>query len=325
MITQTFKSGGLLHGNIRPLIIRCKSTTTSISKSSSKYCQQLVKTHDFENFLCGLLFPNEYRDAFYVIRAFNIEVAMIKDHAIGNPLAARVRFQWWRNMIAEMYSGEDSQVFNGQPVAQSLKHIIDKYKLSQSWLDRCFESRASDWSNTGIETLDELEEYAERSQSSLLYLLLETFRVKDEQLEYAASHVGVCSGIVTLLRGTPHHISQHQTYFPRATLLEAGISPEVVISQNMSEQQRKALQDVTYNVASQAFGHLDQARKICKDTPPKEAIFVLLPAIRSSIYFEQLRTANFDVFHPSLILSPRIQLWFQFKLLQSVFMKRLMI
>lgn len=307
----------------RLLSLHSSRLVNTLSPTSIQYCQQLVKTHDFENYLCGLLFPYEHRDAFFVLRAFNVEVAMIKDHAIGNPLAARVRFQWWRNVISDMYSVEGANAFSGQPVAQSLKYTIDKYKLSQSWLDRNFESRASDWSSTGIETLDELEDYAERSHSSILYLMLEILGVKEEQLEYTASHIGVCSGIVTLLRGTAHHISQQQTYFPRATLLEAGITPEIVISQTMTEEQRKALQDVTFNVASQAFGHLDQARKICKEIPPKAAIYALLPAVRSSIYLDKLRAADFDVFHPSLVLSPSSQLWFQLKLAQAVFWKRI--
>lgn len=57
-------------------------------------------------------------------------------------------------------------------------------------------------------SMDDLENYAEYSHSSILYLLLETMEVKNETAEYAASHVGVCKGIVTLLRGYSHHASQ---------------------------------------------------------------------------------------------------------------------
>lgn len=57
-------------------------------------------------------------------------------------------------------------------------------------------------------TMDDLESYAEYSQSSLLYLLLEAMNIKDENAEFAASHVGVCKGIVTLLRAQHHHQTQ---------------------------------------------------------------------------------------------------------------------
>lgn len=56
-----------------------------------------------------------------------------------------------------------------------------------------------------LDTMDDLENVAEYSQSSLLYLLLEALGVHGEDIEYAASHVGVCKGIVTLLRGHEVH------------------------------------------------------------------------------------------------------------------------
>lgn len=62
-------------------------------------------------------------------------------------------------------------------------------------------------------TMDDLEDYAEYSQSSLLYLTLESMGIKDENTEFIASHLGVCKGILTLLRA--HSVHQTQvSYFP---------------------------------------------------------------------------------------------------------------
>lgn len=55
------------------------------------------------------------------------------------------------------------------------------------------------------ETIDALETEAELSHSSLNYILLQAMKVDDEQAQYAASHLGVCGGIVTLLRAIPHN------------------------------------------------------------------------------------------------------------------------
>ncbi len=62
--------------------------------------------------------------------------------------------------------------------------------------------------STEFSSMDDLESYGEYSQSSLLYLLLEAMQVRCEPAEFAASHVGVCKGIVTLLRGHELHRSQ---------------------------------------------------------------------------------------------------------------------
>ena len=59
-------------------------------------------------------------------------------------------------------------------------------------------------------TMNDLELYAENSHSSQLYLMLEALQIKDEHTEFIASHVGVCKGLITLLRGHMFHISQVQ-------------------------------------------------------------------------------------------------------------------
>jgi hypothetical protein len=57
-------------------------------------------------------------------------------------------------------------------------------------------------------SMSDMENYAEYSQSSLLYLMLEAMNIKHEQTEYAASHVGVCHGILVLLKAHTYHASQ---------------------------------------------------------------------------------------------------------------------
>ena len=58
------------------------------------------------------------------------------------------------------------------------------------------------------QTLDEMEDFAENAHSSILYILLNMFGATDEDMSFAASHVGVCSGMVTQLRGMAHMASQ---------------------------------------------------------------------------------------------------------------------
>ncbi len=77
--------------------------------------------------------------------------------------------------------------------------------------------RYSDILNGGLlEDMDALENYAEYSHSSINYLLLEVLGIHDEQMQYIASHVGVASGIMSLLRGFAHHSANVSTcpFFP---------------------------------------------------------------------------------------------------------------
>jgi Squalene/phytoene synthase len=58
------------------------------------------------------------------------------------------------------------------------------------------------------QTLDEMEDFAENAHSSILYILLNMFGSTDEDMSFAASHVGVCSGMVTQLRGMAQMAAQ---------------------------------------------------------------------------------------------------------------------
>lgn len=164
--------------------------------------------HDFDNYLAGLLVPKQYRAAYFAIRAYNVEIATIKDQMGGNALAGRVRFQWWRDVIEEMYSGKASPAQQQQPTALALSYYANKHGLSRRWLDRSLDARQRDASQSQPESLDDLENYAEHGHSSILYALLETMDIRDEEANFMASHVGVASGLTTLLRGFPHHTSK---------------------------------------------------------------------------------------------------------------------
>lgn len=199
------------------------------SQPASDYCVDLVKSADFDNYLCGLLMPKPAKRAFFAIRAFNVEIAQIRDHSNNNFLTGRIRFQYWRDSIDKIYCSSSNSNISDiglQPVLQELKHCIKQHNLTRRYFERCIEARLEDFATTNAGTgsyqsLSELENYAESSQSSLLYLLLEALgavptgegqdvieSLKDNIAARAASHVGCSFGLMTLLRAFPYHLSQ---------------------------------------------------------------------------------------------------------------------
>ena len=80
-------------------------------------------------------------------------------------------------------------------------------------------------------------------------------------------------------------------------MLEQGLETRVVLQGATSEGEAKALRDSVFEVASQAHGHLEKARAL-PYTPA--ALYALLPSVRSSMFLEALRQADFDPTHSSL-------------------------
>ena len=284
---------------------------------------ELVKQHDFDNYLVGLLVPSQYRHSFYAIRAFNVEIATIKDQANNNVMAGRIRFQYWRDILDDIYNGKDFPVSTAmnQPVVYALYKHINELNLTSRWFQRSIEARQSDLSVERYETLDDLEDYAEKAHSSILYLILESMSIKDENVEYIASHVGVSYGIMILLRGFAYHSSKGSIYIPRDIMAKCNLKADVVLRGPRNDQEQSNLNNAIYEVAAQAFGHLDMARKLKAKGIPYNSIYSLLPAIRSSMYLEDLRKVDFNPVHPTLLEPGSSHLSYQLAILKSSWFK----
>lgn len=123
---------------IRRGIYRCVSTDAAL-----QHCVELVKKHDFDSYLAGLLVPREKRGAFFSIKAFNVETAMIKDQVRNNIIAGKMRFNWWMTAVESINIEEDiipADVLL-QPVAQSLIASLKEKTVNKSWFHRSLESR----------------------------------------------------------------------------------------------------------------------------------------------------------------------------------------
>jgi NADH dehydrogenase [ubiquinone] 1 alpha subcomplex assembly factor 6 len=62
--------------------------------------------------------------------------------------------------------------------------------------------------------LDALEQYAENTASSLLYLALECLGMRDINADHAASHIGKALGLVTVIKALPYNAKVRQLYLP---------------------------------------------------------------------------------------------------------------
>jgi NADH dehydrogenase [ubiquinone] 1 alpha subcomplex assembly factor 6 len=245
------------------------------------------------------MFPIEKRRAFYAIRAFNCEVAMIKDQANANAMTARIRFQWWTDQLEELYAHK--QLDAAHPVVSELKLAVDEFSLTKRWFERCLEARQRDIHSVQIGTMCDLEDYAEFAHSSIIYLLLEIMTVREDLADYAASHVGVCCGITTLLRGTAYHSAGGSIYIPNEVMDKFGLSSHTLLHGPADATQRKALEESVFDVASQANAHLEKARQLVSDGLPNGSIHALLPGVSSSLLLEKLREANFNPFDSQFV------------------------
>uniref|UniRef100_A0A8C7ZCF2 NADH dehydrogenase (ubiquinone) complex I, assembly factor 6 n=1 Tax=Oryzias sinensis TaxID=183150 RepID=A0A8C7ZCF2_9TELE len=270
--------------------VRAVSNGTVGSDHSEKYCVDLVRSRDYEGFLCSLLLPKEVWRSCLTLKAFNVELAQVKD-SVSQKTIGLMRMQFWKTALDDIYRDEPPN----QPVGTELWKAVKKHNLTKRWLLRIVTEREKDLDDRAYRTLQELETYAEKTHSSLIYLLLECLGVRDVHADHAASHIGKAQGIVTCLRAIPYHSSRRKVYLPMDICMLHGASQEDFIRGRREQNVR----DVVYDIASQAHAHLQHARSFSHNVPAA-AFPAFLHTVVLEDYLQRVRKADFDVFHKSL-------------------------
>jgi phytoene/squalene synthetase len=232
-----------------------------------------------------------------------------------------------------MYKQPDQQPPD-HPVLQLIWTHLNASKsgaaLNQRWFERVIEARFEDMMNVQPQNMDELEQYAERASSSLIYLTQDAMGLEDDTVRRAGSHVGVATGLVTLLRGTYHHVhANKQWYLPADLCAAKGLDMDSIAHGVVDERQQHALADIVYEVAAQAHAHLDAGAKLLAQVQPSRertrALYSLLPAVKTKLVLEVLQKERFDVMNPELLQrSGPQQLRHQFQLLKATWTGKFM-
>ncbi|XP_032529965.1 NADH dehydrogenase (ubiquinone) complex I, assembly factor 6 isoform X1 [Danaus plexippus] len=269
------------------------------SDSSLQYCANVVRQHDYENYLATLLMTKAIRSPAFVIRAFNAEVARVQDQT-KDPQTAAMRLQFWQDSLNSLYSNNPSPTnINANPITQELHKVCLSYKLPKRYLERLISSRNGLLKMKHFSTLEDVEKYAENTVSTIYYLLLCVAGVTDVHADHAASHLGKAQGIANILRSV-HVFSHHKSVsLPMDVLMKYQVSQESVLRGKDSENIRNAV----FEIASRANSHLEKGRSI---NVPKITKQMFLPAVAIERYLNKLQKVNFDVFNKSLMLSSPI-------------------
>lgn len=203
-----------------------------------------------------------------------------------------MRYQFWRDSINSTFAGKPPK----HPVPIVLSHAISSLlartfgsvQLSKAWLQRLVSTREKYLLSPPFASLEDLEQYAENTYSTLLYLTLSALPLCSISADHLASHIGKAAGIAAVLRGIPllafptppnHHNSnngpsqvgggsriqntpQGVVTLPLDILVSAGVREEDILRLGADAP---GLRDAVFAVATRASDHLITARQMLKD------------------------------------------------------------
>ncbi|KAL7545590.1 hypothetical protein ACHAWF_008942 [Thalassiosira exigua] len=285
--------------------------------------------------VCGLLVPPAAREGYFALRAFNAEVAGIKDSSSrprgggaggggeggfdgGDPsLASRLRMRWWGDAVAKMYEGAGEGAIAGErnPTLRSLARAVREHDLTRRFLDRMVEAREADLDVARYDGMGDVARYGEDTASSLLYLSLECAGVRDENADAVASDVGVALGILTALRSTAFRAARGESSIPDDVALRHSASMDALRSaleasargdgtdeqRESASASREAVRSASREMAAAASVRLARARENEHLVPKEGRTTILLPAACGLRCLDSLKEVDYDVFHPSVV------------------------
>jgi len=246
----------------------------------------MLRKSDMPSSLLLPYIPAHARDAYIALRAFNIEVARTAD-TTSTPTIGAMRLQFQRDAVSKALAGQPPK----QPIAILLaKGAFDilekteaKTKWSKTWFMRIIDTREKYLSNQPYPNISALENYAEHTYSTLLYLTLQALPMASLTADHIASHIGKAAGISAVLRGLPllafpgppnTHANQSQfagdvgatrhgaVTLPLDIMAETGLREEDVLRNG---SQARGLRDAVFAVATRANDHLITARQMLQN------------------------------------------------------------
>ncbi|XP_025829581.1 NADH dehydrogenase (ubiquinone) complex I, assembly factor 6 isoform X2 [Agrilus planipennis] len=152
--------------------------------------------------------------------------------------------------------------------------------------------------------LEDLEKYAEKSMSSVYYLIFEGMDIRNIHADHAASHLGKAQGITQQLRIAPFAKQLNTIPIPQDLLIKHNLSQEDILRGKSS----KNLKECVYEIASRAYQHLMKARSLLQKVPAKGRD-ALLPAVPVYNYLDRLQKVDYEILHPDLQKKSRMWLF----------------
>jgi NADH dehydrogenase [ubiquinone] 1 alpha subcomplex assembly factor 6 len=255
----------------------------------------LLRRVDRDRYLTALFAAAEARERLFALYAFNAEIAKVRE-TVTEPLLGRIRLQWWREAIGEIYDGKPPR---RHEVVEPLAAAIGAAGLSRGLFERMIDGRERDLEEAPPETLTTLVDYAGATGGALAVLAGESLGATDDETRQALTRVGTGYALIGLARAAPFHARQRRQYIPAEIASFVGLSPGALFDGKGGDALARAVE----LVATEGSRHVWMARLAWRGVDRARALPALLPNVLALAYFRRLEKAGWTPESPRAGLS----------------------
>jgi NADH dehydrogenase [ubiquinone] 1 alpha subcomplex assembly factor 6 len=260
-------------------------------ETAQKYCQDIVKKHDYNTFIVGKHFPESRQAYFYTVHAFFLEVLKSREVSRQAYICKR-RLLWWDEMLKDIEEGKEPF----EPIGVALKALKKNTNVNFDLLHRLTSFQLFDLERMEMKNMNDLTIYAENTRSLTFYAYLHILGIDDSNAYSAASYVGRWYGIIDVLRKMQYYLINGRHYIPSDILLKHNLYFDRIYNPRVEGLVAEEFFDVILEIAAHAKKYLELGRTY-KDKLPKHAHRALLFGVEAEIYLKDLEEYNFDIFN----------------------------
>ena len=99
-----------------------------------------LKSVDPDRLRAAVFADKEGRERLQLLYAFHYELAKVPE-LVSEPIVGQIRYQWWRDAIAEIYEGK---LVRKHEIATPLAGVLKDYDVPRFWVDRLIDGRERD-------------------------------------------------------------------------------------------------------------------------------------------------------------------------------------
>lgn len=215
-----------------------------------------LKQADPDRVRAAYFAEEEARHRLMLLYAFHMELAKVPE-LVSEPMIGQIRYQWWREAIAEIY---ETDSVRKHEITTPLRRLLLDFEVPRFWVDQLIDGRERDIDPRPFETLSEAQNYCANTSGVLMKIAVKLFNTDPKD---PIGHAGTAWGLTGLARAYPYY---HQSMLKDVSF------------ESICDAAR-----IQYNSAKQGMSDLET------DAFPAVAYTALIPA-----YLKRLTQKNFD-------------------------------
>lgn len=152
---------------------------------------QQLKSVDPDRLRAAVFADKDGCERLQILYAFHYELAKVPE-LVSEPMIGQIRYQWWRDAIAEIYEG---RAVRQHEIATPLAKVLTDYDVPRLWLGRLIDGRERDLDPRPFSNLEEARAYCRQTSGVLMQIAVKLLGEEPDDAVLAAGEAWGLTGL----------------------------------------------------------------------------------------------------------------------------------